>query len=284
MWQRGVPGWSEIVLRYESARGRIRLIGSKREFAISVVVGAVAQALVTWFLTAVAQLGAVIAIPVTLPIAAATFWTFWRFILPRSKGKDDAEQQRAEAAAKAMHDLGILDFVPQLRGSIFEPSSCVKMVQRKLFFIGILGSKWVIEPHVRSEFVSMLGRVAARSGSVRFLLIDPAGDYFTRLSTLRDGAISTDSIPIWQELALQHPGLEVRLYNQWPCFRLIFIDGKTLAVSRYKIDQEGYYRSKYGWEAPHVLVGVDGQWSLYDAFDLYFDQVWEKAKDVAEFG
>jgi len=229
----------------------------------------------------VAELGVFIGITVALPVALGVFWGFRRYILPLVLGPSSEDKKKAEASAKAMRDLGIQGFIPQLEGSIFEPSGCMEATERKLYFMGILGSKWVIEPHVRSEFVAMLKRVAARKGVVQFLLIDPAGPYFDRLRVLRDGAISTEPIAIWRELALEHDCLEVRLYNQWPCFRLIFLDGNTLVVSRYKTDREGYSKTKFGWEAPHMVLSTNKTWSLFDAFDLYYDQVWENARDVA---
>ena len=47
-----------------------------------------------------------------------------------------------------------------------------------------------------------------------------------------------ESIQHFLKLAHEYSCLEVRFYDQIPCFRLVFIDDRIVAVSRYKMDKE----------------------------------------------
>ena len=54
-----------------------------------------------------------------------------------------------------------------LNGSDLAPLACIRRTRRRLYFSGVLASKWVIEPAVRSELTTSLGdwtKTAATSG------------------------------------------------------------------------------------------------------------------------
>lgn len=269
----------------------------KTETIIAAVVGAIVQSVVTYIFTNWAQIGIVFAFLAAFPISLIMFFMF-SYLINRlyvhKKEKDFPIQGKTEATPSTevqssnlpnevitiLKEMGIVGATSRLSESKFEPDQCMAQAHRKLFFMGILGSKWVILPHVRAEFVKFLKRVQAQNGSVRFLLIEPESRFFGRLKTLREGAISDESLQHFKMLMKEFSCLEVRLYDQMPCFRLVFIDDKILAVSRYKIDKEGYFQSKFGWEAPHIIVDSSAPWSLYSAFELYYEQIWDGSKDL----
>lgn len=69
----------------------------------------------------------------------------------------------------------------KLEGSRLTPIQCIQRTRRRLFFAGILASKWVIEPSVRSAFDELLTRLDKKKGDVRFLVINPYSKSFKRL-------------------------------------------------------------------------------------------------------
>jgi len=254
---------------------------SRTETMISAVIGAVVQVVLTIILTSWTQLNIPFAVIAVLPIAFAAVVAF-RFLLKRQKRneeKDRAAQHEAKCEADevstVLKEMGIIGCTSRLTESKYEPVQCMKQARRRLYFMGILGSKWVTEPHIRAEFRQFLSRIQYQGGFIRFLMINPEGEAFKRLRNYRGGAISAESLGHFRALVEEFPCLQVRLYDQLPCFRLVFIDDSMLAVSRYKIDKEGYFQSKYGWEAPHLVIDSTAPWSLYDAFELYYQQIWD---------
>ncbi len=175
--------------------------------------------------------------------------------------------------------LGIIDVTPDLQDSEFHPKNCMSRTKKHLMFMGILGSKWVSDP----VFETFVRRLALSNGSIQFLLIDPHGRSFARLAELRQGNISTSPLSQFSNIQQTYPALRVKLYDDMPIFRLVFIDGHTVAVSRYKLDRDGHFQSKQGWDAPHLVFGSESHWSLYDTFDDYFTSVWNRSTDLQDF-
>ncbi|NUU07679.1 hypothetical protein [Leifsonia sp. C5G2] len=178
--------------------------------------------------------------------------------------------------------LGITtDSTLALRGAEVEPAECIARTTRRLYFSGILASKWVMEPGLRSEFDEMLIRLDGERdepGDVRFMIIDPDGDAYKELLQLRGGRLSKESVPHLRDLASRHPSFEVRVVNSLPAFRIVVIDDDVVSFSPYALEGERYATSKLGWEAPHVLLDPLAPYPLADAFRLYFEERWLSAK------
>jgi hypothetical protein len=265
---------------------------------ISAIVGAIVQTIFTIIFTSWNQIPFIFAFLAAFPIALLIFFVISYFINRYNQAKlkdgfsiqdetnntqlNKIQNKFSNEIIDIIEEMGITGATSRLSESKFEPKQCMMQANRKLFFLGILGSKWVVVPHVRAEFQSFLKRIQAQNGSVRFLLINPESEYFNRLKTLRDGAISDESLLIFKQLMKEFPCLNVRLYNEMPCFRLVFINDHILAISRYKFDKEGYFQSKYGWEAPHIVIDSTAPWSLYAAFELFYEQMWNRSKDLRE--
>lgn len=177
--------------------------------------------------------------------------------------------------------LGITGTVNKLSSSRFEPEQCIEETKNTLYFMGLLGSKWVAD---KGKFVEFLKKVQSKPhGKVRYLMIDPTGKSFKQLKTMRGENLKDVSTQVFRELVDEFKCLEAKFYDFLPCFRLIFIDNKICAASRYKLDESNYIKSKQGWEAPHLVIDAEqGDWSLYEPFLSYYETIWEQAKDIRE--
>lgn len=178
---------------------------------------------------------------------------------------------------EALSDLGITGTTSKLTNSQFEPAQCMASASQSLFFMGILGSKWVENLAAFEEFVAY---IQSKNGTVRFLMINPNSQSFIRLRTMRGGNLKDSSSEKFKQLVNDYRCLQVRFYNFIPSFRLIFMDSKLLAVSRYKLDKKGYFQSKQGWDAPHLVVDAASVWSMYEPFLAYYNYIWDSAKDI----
>lgn len=261
-------------------------------------IASIVQVVITAVLTTWTQFSILIAIIIALPITIIIYITlkylYNRYTIVRKKDDLSKPQVKSEFVHPSdikspnvqdelitnLKEIGIVNATSQLAETKYEPAQCMKQVRKRLFFMGLLGSKWVTPANVRSDFVLFLKRVQALNGEVRFMLIDPKSQYFKDLMNLRGGALSDDSLKYFLQLSKEYSCLQVRLYNQMPCFRLIFIDDKILAISCYKIEKEGYVQSKFGWSAPHLVIDSNSPWSLYISFELYYGQIWDSAKDI----
>lgn len=178
-----------------------------------------------------------------------------------------------------LQSLGITGTANKLSTSQFEPIQCIEETKHTLFFMGLLGSKWVKDKQAFKEF---LKKVQSKpDGRVRYLMINPLGKNFQLLKTMRGEHLKDESTPVFRDLVKEFECLEAKFYDFLPCFRLIFIDNKIVAVSRYKLDENNYIRSKQGWEAPHIVVDANqGDWSLYEPFLSYYETIWKQAIDI----
>lgn len=244
------------------------------------------QAAVTWFLSEVLSLQILAAIAVSaIPISLLIFFAFRKQTEAAPDSSEpviDVASHLAENSALrvALEDVGLASVTKTLSNSPFTPQKCMETSQRDLSFLGVLGSKWVNDPAVRFSFESFLNKIKSKNGSVRFCLIDPTDTGYKQLHGFRDGKISPESLTHFAKLSEKHDCLTVKLYSSLPSFRVIFVDRSKCVVARYKIDGDGYFQSKYGWEAPHLLFDADAPWSLYDPFERYFESIWESAKPL----
>lgn len=263
---------------------------NRSETIIGAVIGAIVQVILTILLTSTISPDVLTAVLIALPVAVVAYVAF-RFTFDRWQKRRASQSVPASAVQQTnplttdsvisddllvvLEEMGITGATTILTKSRYEPLECIRQTRRKLFFMGILGSKWV-EPQMRDEMKLFLERVHDRGGSVRFLLINPNGRAYRQLKSRR--GITAESLKQFRSLCRDFPCLQVRLYDHVPCFRLVFIDDQLLALSRYKMDKEGYFQSRFGWEAPHLVIRADAPWSLYEAFELHFQQVWDIAQ------
>jgi len=170
----------------------------------------------------------------------------------------------------------------KLEGSQLAPMQCIQRTRRRLYFAGVLASKWVIEPAVRSAFDELLTRLDKKKGDVRFLVINPYSKSFKRLHDLRKGNVSAESIPHLKKLVAAHTSFSVRAFDSLPAFRIVIIDDDVVTFSPYRLPVEGYKKSGQGWQAPHVVLDPLATYPLAEAFQLLFLETWEKATPITK--
>jgi len=251
------------------------------------------QAFVTWCLNEFLSLSISLAlVAAALPISILVFFVFRTKKQKPTTGAPKVPKsgvlkladhlEKEEALSHAFNEVGLESITLTLNDSPFTPASIMKSSSKFLSFMGVLGSKWVNDPAIRSDFENYLLRIQSKQGKVRFCLINPLGDGYEQLKGFRDGKISHESLHHFKSLSEKYTSLEVRLYQALPSFRLILADHRSCVVARYKIDKAGYFQSKYGWEAPHMKFNSDANWSLYDPFERYFEFVWEHSMSLEE--
>jgi hypothetical protein len=177
-----------------------------------------------------------------------------------------------------LRELGIVETTNKLSDTKFDPNQCMEEICFSLSFMGILGSKWVKDI---IKFEKFLKKIQAQNGQVRFLMINPYSESFSKLRDMREQNIKDTTTDVFSELVNKYSCLQAKYYDFIPCFRLIFIDNKTVAVSRYGLDEKNYFKTKQGWDAPHLVIQRDYNClSLFDPFQSYYNWVWNNAKDV----
>jgi glyoxylate utilization-related uncharacterized protein len=112
-------------------------------------------------------------------------------------------------------------------------------------------------------------------------MINPYGSAFSTLKDMREKNINDTTTEIFLELVDKYHCLQAKYYDFLPCFRLIFIDNKMVAMSRYGLDEKNYFKTKQGWDAPHLVIERDYKYlSLFDPFQSYYNWVWDNAIDI----
>lgn len=170
----------------------------------------------------------------------------------------------------------------RLEGSQLDPLECIARTRTRLFFSGVLASKWVNERAVRHKFKELLKRLDANGGEAKFLMIDTSGEAYRRLLELRDGQLNLDSVAHLRELMETHRSLEVRAYDSLPAFRLVVIDDDVVSFSPYRLAAAAYKTTDRGWEAPHVALDPLAPYPLAEAFELLFHETWRNAKPLRD--
>ncbi len=170
----------------------------------------------------------------------------------------------------------------KLEGSQMTPIQCIERTRRRLYFAGVLASKWVIEPSVRSAFDELLTRLDKKGGDVRFLVINPFSKSYKRLHSIRKGNVSAESIPHLKKLLAAHRSFSVRVYDSLPAFRIVIIDDDVVTFSPYRLPIEVYKRTDRGWNAPHVVLDPLAPYPLAEAFQLLFLETWATATPIAK--
>jgi len=169
-----------------------------------------------------------------------------------------------------------------LANSQLEPEACIRRTRQRLWFSGVLASKWVSEAWVWHEFDQLLTRLDTEKGDVRFMMINPKGKSYERLTKLRDGHISDKSVEPMKQLAAAHTSLQVRVFDSLPSFRIVIIDDDVVSFSPYRLGADAYLAADRGWEAPHVVLDPMAPYALAEAFTLLFSETWNNATPIED--
>lgn len=190
-------------------------------------------------------------------------------------------------------ELGIINCTEELKGTQLEPIQCMKDVHTSLSFMGVGGEKWVKDAQLRKTFENMLRQTKTMGGEVRFLLINPASEAYSRLYQLRGESVPYDSYGHFADLAGKFDNLKVRLYSDMPSFRMQFVDDTYLAISRYYFDKVSHDSFGGGWKTPHLIISAEQRkfgenqprykGSLYGSFLLSYNFIWSHSDEIQKW-
>jgi hypothetical protein len=129
------------------------------------------------------------------------------------------------------------------------------------------------------KFLEWMTRTAHGACSFKFLLLNPSSPHLDdRAGQERDNADSwrreiDANVLRLSELQVRHGlNLEVRLYDERPSFRCMFVNGDRAQVSWYPPGLQGKH-------SPLVFVR-DGRGSIYSPIRIEFDKAWNAASVI----
>jgi len=161
-----------------------------------------------------------------------------------------------------------------------EPVQLMRRVKQRLWFSGVLASKWVTDPAVRSElsdFLTVLDH--SPEGDVRFMIMNPDGPGYRRLRELRGDELSTEHLPLLAELAREHSSFQVKVFDHLPTFRIHVIDKDVVTFSFYRLDEKSYLEGDDDeWNSPHVVLDPLAPWPIAEAFATLFSEMWRGSR------
>jgi hypothetical protein len=164
----------------------------------------------------------------------------------------------------------------RLAGSRMEPLQLMRRVRRRLWFSGVLASKWVTDPAVRSalsDFLTVLDH--SLEGDARFMIMNPDGPGYRRLRELRGDELNTEHLPLLAGMVREHSSFQVKVFDHLPTFRIHVIDKDVVTFSFYRLDEESYLQDDdQAWESPHVVLDPLAPWPLAEAFATLFNEMW----------
>lgn len=176
-----------------------------------------------------------------------------------------------------MHKLGIVGIDQEIRKGI-DYKKALSLCRNTLNFLGIGARKLTTE----SEFENALRR-CKDTEPIKFLLCKPehrqledaAARFGVERQEYRKRVI--DSIRTIARLKEKYPNIEVRFYQEFQWFRLMFIDD-SICLFSYNLMGEGD-----GSQLPQLhLATKQGErevHSFYHVFARYFNDLWEKSED-----
>jgi hypothetical protein len=224
---------------------------------------------------------------------------FTLFRLPGQPAAPQGNSSPAEAVRAFLHQgpgpapdrldlLRIIDLIGvtthselRLPGSRMEPAQLMRRVRRRLWFSGVLASKWVVDPNVRTElsdFLSVLDHLP--EGDVRFMIMNPDGPAYRRLRELRGDELSAEHLPELARLTVEHSSFHVKTFDHLPKFRIHVLDNDVVTFSFYRLDEESYLREDQEWASPHVALDPLAAWPLAEAFAILFNEMWQNSSPL----
>jgi hypothetical protein len=194
-----------------------------------------------------------------------------------------APPSRADASGRYEILMQVVDLIGitthselRLTGPKMEPTALMRRAKQRLWFSGVMASKWVADPAVRSQlsdFLTVLDH--APEGDVRFMIMNPDGPGYRRLRELRGDELSAEHLPILAQLAQQHNSFQVKVFDHLPAHRIHIIDRDVVTFSLYRLDEETYLRGDENWESPHVVLDPLAPWPLAEVFATLFKSMWQ---------
>jgi hypothetical protein len=192
-------------------------------------------------------------------------------------------QAGREELIRVVDSIGITTHT-QLRipGSRMDPLQLMRRARQRLWFSGVLASKWVTDPAVRNElsdFLTVLDH--SPEGDVRFMIMNPDGPGYRRLRELRGDELSVEHLPILARLVREHSSFQVKVFDHLPTFRIHVIDKDVVTFSFYRLDEESYlHGDDESWQSPHVVLDPLAPWPIAEVFATLFNEMWHTSSSL----
>jgi hypothetical protein len=149
-----------------------------------------------------------------------------------------------------------------------------------LEFLGIGAGKLVA---AGDAFTTAVDRCHRENRPIRFLLSSPRNSQLIRMARQANRPKTEYQESVRSSLrALKHlkeqrgKNIEVRLHDDLPVFRLMFVNGELCLASHYVLGEGD------GSQLPDIYLrrhaGERDVNSIYHGFRLYFDQLWDRAE------
>jgi len=177
---------------------------------------------------------------------------------------------------KRMHELGIVGIDKEIRKGI-DYKRALSLCRNTLDFLGIGASKLTKEEEFENAILRCKG-----TRPIRFLLCKPEDEQLEIAATkfgrekqaYQEHVIN--SIRIIASLKKKYPNIEVRFYQEFQWFRLMFIDD-SICLFSYNLMGEGD-----GSQLPQLhLATRQGEReadNFYHVFARYFSDLWNKSE------
>ncbi len=167
---------------------------------------------------------------------------------------------------------GLIDFAVQLKNSKYHPINVVPRINSGFLFMGHGASKWTNELEI---FEKALQRIIVNDGKVKFLTFDPR---FAEAEEQKKILLSLNTL---RNLAIKYGQrkqgfMKIKLYNEYPTFRLAFVNQQVVIVSHYK----AYTANSI--DGPILIFESKEEWSFYSAFKAVFNEKWQKSTFLDE--
>jgi hypothetical protein len=174
--------------------------------------------------------------------------------------------------------IGLVGADAQIRSGI-DFARALRLVSNSMDFLGVGAAKLTSE----AAFEETISRCQRPGKPVRFLLCRPSNEALTGIAQSADHdpqsyqrKVKTSLNMIAKLRNSRAWNIEVRFYHEFPIFRLMFIDDSICLASHYVLGKGA------GAELPQLhIVRLRGSRdidSLYYAFSLYFERLWEQAE------
>lgn len=200
-----------------------------------------------------------------------------------ASGVPDAPDATALEAIAMEVGISVQGSSLRLHGGKTEPVACIEATHRRLYFSGILASKWVASRYERTRLELLLSRLDDEGGDVRFLILDPESESYERYCELTDSAEGPESVPYLLDFSARHESFAVRMFDALPTFRIVVLDEDVVSVAPYLLQTYDHsIQGHQGWDVPHVALTPFAPWPLARSFEALFLEQWRIARPIEE--
>lgn len=167
-------------------------------------------------------------------------------------------------------EIGVFEILDSTIEGPGSTTNILKEVTQDFSFMGIAARKWIGTGTLLEEKIRTVG---ARTGKVRFLILNPFSQEAIRLSLSQEKDknyltnLIIDSLNFFKKFKSEKMNIEVRLYDFLPTFRIAITNTRKIYVAFYRSDS-------YIDDTPQIVFINSGKINFFTPFAEYFENVW----------